>query len=84
VTIKDAPVKKIETHRALGNTLSVGLREIQPGVFADPANTGVVPRETEAARSKTVSSADTTTKKATRGGSVMETMDDSSPLGRRS
>ena len=80
MTIKDAPAKNSESLLVAGSPLAVGLREIQPGEFADPANTGVVPRETGKAPTRPVESPPA--KKPAKGKNVLESMDESSPLGR--
>ncbi len=77
--MKDTASKRNSTMLVAGAPLAVGLGEIQPEVFADPANTGIVSRETTFSLSD---SAEAPVKKSGKGNSVMEAMDDSSPLGR--
>lgn len=83
MTTKDA-AKRSESLLATGSQLAVTLGEIQPEVFADPANMGIVSRETTFMVSSTQASpvsAHTTTPSAS-SRNVMDAMDDSTPLAR--
>jgi chromosome partitioning protein len=79
--MKDTATKRNSTLLVAGAPLAVGLGEIQPEVFADPANTGIVSRETTFALTDPASGT-APAKKSPKGKNVMEAMDDSSPLGR--
>ncbi|GAA1335858.1 ParA family protein [Arthrobacter roseus] len=83
---KDSAARKMPAFAMLGSVLSTQIRRIQPEVFADPSNTGIVSRETSPSidvnpgPSKDVGSqGDDSQSKVL---DVMESMDESTPLAR--
>nr|WP_272942563.1 MULTISPECIES: ParA family protein [unclassified Arthrobacter] len=83
MTTKDA-AKRSQSLLSAGSQLAVTLGEIQPEVFADPANMGIVSRETTFMVSSSQAApvpAQTITPSASPR-NVMDAMDDSTPLAR--
>lgn len=79
MTIKDTPGTKIEALSVSGGRSGEGRREIPSTVLTDPATIAPVAGQ---ARTASGSAGAVTPKKSGKGGNVMETMDESSPLGR--
>ncbi|WP_275451092.1 ParA family protein [Arthrobacter sp. H5] len=79
--MRNATAKRDQSLLVSGSTLAVALADIQPQVFADPANTGIVSRETSAISIKQQVGDSTGTGQES-GSNVMDVMDDSTPLAR--
>ncbi len=75
---RDSAIRREQPVSAAGSSLAISIANIQPEVFSNPVNTGIVSRET--------STADTAAeaKLSGSGGSknVMDVLDDSTPLAR--
>lgn len=66
----------------IGSSLAISIADIQPEVFSDPVNTGIVSRETSSSAGADSADAGAGLHGGPASGNVIDVMDDSTPLAR--
>lgn len=82
MTTKDSAMRREQPASLMGSSLAISIADIQPEVFSNPINTGIVSRETKGSGDSDVAVPGPEANGHGGSKNVMDVMDDSTPLAR--